>query len=56
MVLKPNHIFAFELFANTAIPEWSGTRVRLGIEDDAILTEDGVQYFYPPNERILLIH
>lgn len=56
MVLKPNHIFAFELFANTAIPEWGGTRVRLGIEDDAILTEDGVQYFYPPNERILLIH
>ena len=56
MVLKPSHIFAFELFANTAVPEWGGTRVRLGIEDDAILTEDGVQYFYPPNERILLIH
>ncbi len=55
MVLKPNHIFAFELFANTAIPEWGGTRIRLGIEDDAILTDDGVQYFYPPNERILLI-
>ncbi len=55
MVLKPNHMFAFELFANTAIPEWGGTRVRLGIEDDAILTQEGVQYFYPPNERILLI-
>ncbi len=56
LVLKPNHVFAFELFANTAIPEWGGTRVRLGIEDNAILTEEGVQYFYPPNERILLIH
>lgn len=56
LVLKPNHIFAFEFFANTAIPEWGGHRVRLGIEDNAILTEDGVQFFYPPNERILLIH
>ena len=29
---------------------------ELGIEDNAILTEDGVQFFYPPNERVLLIH
>jgi hypothetical protein len=56
LVLKSNHIFAFELFANTAVPEWDGFRVRLGIEDNAILTEDGVQFFYPPNERILLLH
>ena len=55
LVLKSNHIFAFELFANTAVPEWDGFRVRLGIEDNAILTEDGVQFFYPPNERILLL-
>ena len=55
LVLKPNHIFAFELFANTYVPEFD-TRVRLGIEDNAILTDDGVQYFYPPNERIFLIH
>lgn len=56
LVIKPNHLFAFELFADTAIPEWNGARVRFGIEDDAIVTEDGVQYLYPPNRHILLIH
>lgn len=56
LTIKPNHLFAFELFADTPIPEWDGTRVRFGIEDDAIVTQDGVQYLYPPNSRILLIH
>ncbi len=54
LVLRPNHLFAFELFANTYVPEWD-VRVRLGIEDNAVLTESGVEYLYPPNERILLI-
>jgi Xaa-Pro aminopeptidase len=55
LTIKPNHLFAFELFADSAIPEWEGARVRFGIEDDAIVTEDGVQYLYPPNSRVLLI-
>ena len=56
LTIKPNHLFAFELFADTAIPEWNNTRVRFGIEDDAIVTEDGVQFLYPPNRSILLIY
>ena len=55
LTIKPNHLFAFELFANSPIPEWGGYRARLGLEDDAIVTEDGVQFPYPPNSRILLI-
>ena len=55
LTIKANHLFAFELFANSPIPEWGQTRVRLGLEDDAIVTEEGVQFLYPPNNRILLI-
>lgn len=55
LMIKPNHLFAFELFADSPIPEWD-TRVRFGIEDDALVTEDGVQFLYPPNSRILLVH
>jgi Xaa-Pro dipeptidase len=55
LTIKPNHLFSLELFANSPIPEWGGYRVRLGLEDDAIVTEDGVQFLYPPNRRILLI-
>ena len=54
VTIKPNHLFAFELFANSPIPEW-GKRVRFGIEDNAIVTEDGVQFMYPPNSKVRLI-
>jgi Xaa-Pro dipeptidase len=54
ITIKPNHLFAFELFANSPIPEW-GKRVRFGLEDDAIVTEDGVQFLYPPNSQVRLI-
>jgi len=56
LTIKPNHLFAFELFANSPIPEWGGYRARFGLEDDAIVTQDGVQFPYPPNSRILLIY
>jgi len=55
LVIKPNNIFAFEYIAATAVPEWGGWKVGFSIEDDAIVTQDGVQFLYPPNSRILLI-
>ncbi|MFC2029313.1 M24 family metallopeptidase [Chloroflexota bacterium] len=54
LTIKPNHLFSLELFANSLIPEW-GKRVRFGLEDNAIVTEDGVQFMYPPNSRVRLI-
>ena len=55
LVIKPNNLFAFEYIAATAVPEWGGWKVPFSIEDDAIVTRDGVQFLYPPNSRILLI-
>ena len=43
------------LFAYTAADEWGGAKVRIPLEDDAIVTERGVEWLYPVNERILLI-
>ncbi len=54
-VLRTQHIFAFEYFAYTPIPEWGGAKLRIPIEDDAILTEDGVQFLHPANYRLLVI-
>jgi Xaa-Pro aminopeptidase len=53
--IKPTNIFAIELFAYTAAPEWGGKKVRIPLEDDAIVTERGVEWLYPINERILII-
>ncbi|NPE10009.1 MAG: M24 family metallopeptidase [Asgard group archaeon] len=56
LIIKPNNLFAFEFIAYTPNEEWDGEKVRFNMEDNAIVTENGVEFLYPPNERILLIH
>ena len=53
--IQPSNLFSIELFAYTAIPEWGGKKLRIPLEDDAIVTERGVEWLYPVNERVLLI-
>ena len=53
--IRPTNIFSIELFAYTPAPEWGGKKVRIPLEDDAIVTERGIEWLYPVNQRILLI-
>jgi len=53
--LHPHHLFSFEYFAYTPLPEWGGRKLRIPIEDDAILMEDGIQFVHPANYRLLVI-
>ncbi len=53
--LQPSNMIAFEFFAWTPAPEWGGKKVRIPFEDDAIVTDRGVEWLAPVNERILLI-
>ena len=53
--LYPHHIFSFEYFAYSPIDEWGGKKLRVPIEDDAILMEDGIQFLHPANYRLLVI-
>lgn len=55
LIIKPNNLFAFEFIAYTPNEDWDGDKVRFNMEDNAIVTENGVEWLYPPNERILLI-
>ncbi len=54
-VLQPTNLLSIELFAYTAMSEWDGAKVRIPLEDDAVLTERGIEWLYSKNERILLI-
>ncbi len=54
-VVQPHQFFSIEFFAYTPAPEWGGRKVRIPLEDDAIVTENGVEWLYPVNERILLV-
>lgn len=53
--IKPFNPFSIELFAWTPAPEWNGAKVRIPLEDDAIVTDRGVEWLYPVNQRILLV-
>ena len=54
-LVKPTNMLSIELFAYTSIPEWGGAKLRIPLEDDAIVTERGVEWLYPINERIIVI-
>ncbi len=53
--LKPTNLLSIELFAYTPVPEWGGRKARIPLEDDAVVTERGIEWLYPVNRRILLV-
>ena len=53
--IKPTNLLSIELFAYTKIPEWGGKKLRVPLEDDAIVTSRGVEWIYPINPRIQVI-
>lgn len=54
-VLKPSNLISIELFAYTKVPEWGGKKLRVPLEDDAVVTERGIEWLYPINPRVLVI-
>ena len=53
VVIQPGNLFAFEFIIHHAIPD--GTRLRINLEDNAVVTANGVEWLYPPNSRVLEI-
>jgi len=54
--VRPNSLFAFEFRVFTSAPEWDGIKIPVCIEDNALITEHGVQWVHPPQNEILVIH
>ncbi len=53
--IRPSNLFSIELFAYTPMPEWGGKKLRIPLEDDAVVTARGVEWLSPINHRIQLI-
>ena len=53
--LKPSNLLSIELFAYTGVPEWGGHKLRVPLEDDAIVTQRGLEWIYPINPKVLVI-
>lgn len=54
-MIRPTNLLSIELFAYTSLPEWGGRKLRIPLEDDAVVTDRGVEWIYPVNHKILLI-
>lgn len=52
--IHQNNLFAFEFLVNVWDPE-TKRRISLNLEDNAIITEKGVEALYPRNEKIIII-
>ncbi len=53
--LKVSNLLSIELFAYTKLPEWGGKKLRIPLEDDAIITHRGIEWLYPINRKLLVI-
>lgn len=53
--IQPSNLLSIELFAYTKLPEWNGKKLRVPLEDDAIVTERGIEWLYPINPRVQVI-
>jgi len=53
--IKPSNLLSIELFAYTKIPEWGGAKLRVALEDDAVITDRGVEWIYPINPKVQVI-
>lgn len=53
--IRPSNMFSIELFAWVPADAWGGKKVRIPLEDDAIVTSRGVEWMYPVNQGVLLV-
>jgi Xaa-Pro aminopeptidase len=54
LLVQPNNLIAFEFIVHTWIPEWK-ERLAINFEDNAVVTERGVEALYPRKDAIILI-
>jgi Xaa-Pro aminopeptidase len=53
--VRPNAIIALEFIVFTPAAEWNGAKIPVNVEENALITERGIEWLYPPQERVLLI-
>jgi Xaa-Pro aminopeptidase len=54
-MLRAGNLLSIELFVYTVVPEWGTRKIKIPLEDNGVVTDQGLQWAYPPNSRILLV-
>jgi len=53
--IRPNSFIAFEFIVFTPADEWGGNKVPVCVEENALITEHGIEWVHPPQNRVLVI-
>ena len=53
--IRPNSLIAFEFIVFTPAEEWGGNKVPVCVEENALITERGIEWVHPPQEKVLVI-
>ena len=53
--VRPNTIISVEFIVFTPADEWGGNKVPVNIEENALITNRGIEWLHPPQNRVLLI-
>lgn len=53
--IRPNAILALEFRVYTPAEEWGGKKIPVAIEENVLITERGLEWLHPPQNRVLLI-
>lgn len=54
-MVRPNNIISLEYIVFTPAPEWNGAKVPVNVEENAVITERGIEWLYPPQMRVQVI-
>jgi len=53
--VRPNSLIAFEFIVFYPADEWQGRKIPVCIEENALITERGIEWVHPPQEHVLVI-
>jgi len=53
--IRPNSFIAFEFIVFTPADEWGGSKIPVCIEENALITEHGIEWIHAPQNKILVI-
>ncbi len=54
-MVPPNLIISMEYIVFTPADEWGGAKIPVNIEENVLVTERGIEWLYPPQDRVIVI-
>jgi len=54
-VVRPNSIISLEYIVFMPAEEWDGNKIPINVEENALITERGIEWLHPPQSRVLVI-